>query len=118
MPHAPKTHRPPKRKAPGHQAPRPSPAQRGYGSHWRRLREWFLRQHPLCADPFGFHAEDGRHVVAEQVDHIVPVASGGTNDEENLQGLCSSCHRRKTVLHDGGSGRAKRRMATSKKEEQ
>lgn len=29
------------------------------------------------------------------VDHIVPVAEGGTNDPENLQTLCQSCNSRK-----------------------
>lgn len=30
-----------------------------------------------------------------EVDHIVPVAKGGTNDESNLQPLCHQCHVRK-----------------------
>jgi len=30
------------------------------------------------------------------VDHIVPVALGGTDDLSNLQALCKPCHRRKT----------------------
>lgn len=29
------------------------------------------------------------------VDHILPVAEGGTNDRENLQTLCRSCNSRK-----------------------
>jgi hypothetical protein len=31
-----------------------------------------------------------------EVDHIKPLASGGTNDIKNLQLLCKSCHKEKT----------------------
>ena len=31
-----------------------------------------------------------------QIDHIIPLASGGTNDEDNLQALCKLCHFEKT----------------------
>lgn len=31
-----------------------------------------------------------------QVDHIIPLGNGGSNDEENLQILCVSCHAKKT----------------------
>ena len=30
------------------------------------------------------------------IDHILPLASGGSNDAENLQGICISCHNDKT----------------------
>lgn len=33
---------------------------------------------------------------ANQVDHIRPLAYGGTNYEDNLQSLCTECHREKT----------------------
>lgn len=33
---------------------------------------------------------------AAHVDHIVPLEEGGTDDDENLQVLCSSCHGAKT----------------------
>ena len=31
-----------------------------------------------------------------QIDHILPLANGGTNDEDNLQALCKECHFEKT----------------------
>ena len=109
MPYRAKTHKTPRLNAPCHQPPRPSATQRGYGTAWQRLRKAFLRQRPWCADPFGHHAQDGRRaVLAEHVDHVIPLAAGGTSGEENLQGLCATCHRRKTVLHDGGFGRARK----------
>ena len=86
-------------------APRPTSGARGYGGRWQRLARMFLRRHPLCADPFGVHAAERGIVPAECVDHIVPLRRGGSNDESNLQALCTSCHARKTVLHDGGFGR-------------
>ena len=83
-------------------AERGSAASRGYGANWRRLRRMFLRENPLCEDPYGAHAGP---VVATDVDHIVPRSKGGTDAWENLQSLCASCHSRKTVEQDGGWGR-------------
>jgi len=61
-----------------------------------------LHRCPLCADPFGEHGD--RVVAATEVDHIVPLRAGGTNDAENLQALCKSCHSRKTAIEDGRWG--------------
>ncbi|MCO6436913.1 MAG: HNH endonuclease [Phycisphaerae bacterium] len=100
MPYAPKRHRSmPVIKRVGQ---RPSPSQRGYDRHWQRVRRWYLMKHPLCEDPFNDH--DGRVVAGEVVDHIVPLARGGTHNESNLQTLCASCHSKKTVKYDGGFG--------------
>ncbi|QUI30672.1 HNH endonuclease [Streptomyces alfalfae] len=35
-----------------------------------------------------------------EVDHIVPVARGGTWELDNLWTLCKGCHRRKTYYED------------------
>lgn len=71
-----------------------SASRRGYDARWRRLRGMFIRSHPLCADPFDRHA--GKPIAATDVDHIVPLSSGGTNNWTNLQSLCHSCHSLKT----------------------
>jgi len=37
---------------------------------------------------------------AWDIDHILPIALGGTNEPENLQILCRPCHRSKTNKSD------------------
>jgi 5-methylcytosine-specific restriction protein A len=77
---------------------------RGYDARWRRLRDWFIQQNPLCV----ICERLGKTMQAECVDHIK--AHKGNEelrlDPENLQSLCWSCHSKKTVKHDGGFGNA------------
>ncbi|MET8648422.1 HNH endonuclease [Nocardia aurea] len=42
-----------------------------------------------------------------EVDHVENVKSGGTDDEYNLQVLCSDCHKPKIQV-EAAAGRAKR----------
>lgn len=35
-----------------------------------------------------------------QVDHIIPLAQGGTNDMSNFQTLCAKCNREKSAKLD------------------
>ncbi len=57
----------------------------------------FLRHNPVCLKC---------ERRAEEVDHIIPLARGGTNKWENLQSLCKSCHSKKTIRENRGeSGR-------------
>jgi len=84
---------------------RPTAAARGYGARWRRLRGMVLHREPVCRDPFGIHAKNNEVVASSEVDHIIPLARGGTNKLINLQALCKSCHSKKTILLDGGLGR-------------
>lgn len=80
---------------------RGSPASRGYGPKWRQLRRWYLKRHPLCADPFNEHMLP---TMATVVDHIVPRRQGGSDDLKNLQPLCAGCHNKKTAIEDGRWG--------------
>jgi 5-methylcytosine-specific restriction enzyme A len=70
-------------------AQRPGARQRGYTGQWERRRATFLKKHRwcvICGEP------------AEQVDHIVPVAVGGSMwDEANWQPLCRHHHSAKTM---------------------
>lgn len=74
--------------------------QRGYGSRWRKKRAAVLREEPLCRHCL----ERGETMQSSEVDHIVPKARGGTDERNNLQGLCKTCHSRKTAQQDGGFG--------------
>lgn len=83
-----------------------SSSARGYGARWRRLRERFLFEHPLCEECL----KRGRAVPATDVDHIRPHRGDEALmwDEENLQALCHACHSRKTAAEDGGFGNKER----------
>jgi len=35
--------------------------------------------------------------MGEEVDHILPLASGGSHQDPNLQTLCGDCHKAKTA---------------------
>lgn len=61
------------------------------------IRAAVLRDDPLC--PVCKSA--GRVTLATEVDHIIPLAKGGTDDRSNLQGLCAEHHADKTASDEG-----------------
>lgn len=96
MPTKPKQHKPQgdgKRQSDN----RPSAGRRGYGRRWRKLRLMVLRRDPICVRC--------KCRASTHADHIAPKSRGGDDSFENLQGLCETCHNRKTVVEDGGFGR-------------
>jgi 5-methylcytosine-specific restriction endonuclease McrA len=56
----------------------------------------FLKRKGICSDCTR-KIEAGN---AWDIDHILPLAMGGTNATENLQILCRPCHRSKTTQSD------------------
>jgi 5-methylcytosine-specific restriction protein A len=63
-------------------------------ARWRSVRAAFLRGQPMCVAC----EAAGSLVPARVVDHVVPIKDGGARFEaSNLQGLCVSCHNRKTA---------------------
>ena len=80
---------------------RPNSGVRGYGKDWQRLRAQVMREEPLCRICLkGSHNQHPRVEAAVEVDHIVPVtlAPELRLTRSNLQPLCKSCHRRKTII--------------------
>ncbi|WP_016738784.1 HNH endonuclease [Bacillus sp. FJAT-27238] len=77
-------------------------AKRGYDARWRKARARFLASNPLCRHCF----EQGKVIAATVVDHITPHRGDMVLfwDEKNWQGLCGTCHSRKTAKVDGGFG--------------
>jgi len=89
---------------------RASSTQRGYGYRWQQSRAGYLKRHPLCA-----HCEArGRVTIATDLDHIIPHRGDMALfwDRSNWQGLCASCHSRKTATEDGGFGNVGREINT------
>lgn len=71
-----------------------------YSRTWKRIRDRYIKEHPLCemcqrADKF---------TLAEEVHHVVPLSKGGTHDEGNLMALCTSCHSTITAKEGGRWG--------------
>lgn len=64
---------------------------RRYGRAWKRIRDRYIKSHPLCEQC----EKDGRLTAAEEVHHILPLTCGGSNAQSNLMALCHSCHMKK-----------------------
>lgn len=71
-----------------------------------RTNDWAaLRTRILVRDSFTCRSCNVvAYGLAAHVDHIVPLELGGTDDEANLQTLCSRCHGRKTRSEQRAAG--------------
>lgn len=68
--------------------------ERGYGAQWVKTRERIKRRdNGLCVPCDAA----GRVTLMTEVDHIIPKSLGGTDDDDNLQCICSECHKTKTA---------------------
>jgi len=68
------------------------------GRKWMALRDRALAKTQYrCAECL----RNGRLALAKQVDHIIPLHQGGTDDLDNLEGLCLPCHEAKTARDMG-----------------
>ncbi len=72
-----------------------SAQERTRGRQWMTIRKRLLDNQPLCA----MCSKKDIIKPATEVDHIIPLFKSGTDDMDNLQALCSDCHKIKT-LHD------------------
>ena len=64
---------------------------------WKKLRETYIKEHPLCEDCLN----EGKVVPAEDIHHIrSPFQNGECNkalllDYNNLMALCKQCHNKR-----------------------
>ena len=63
------------------------------GRAGQALRQRRLAQEPLCRDC----ADQGRVTEATTPDHIIPLALGGTDTDDNIRCLCAECHDERTA---------------------
>ncbi len=56
----------------------------------------------IKAQAFAMHGRDCMKCgdVATEMDHIIELDNGGSNDLDNLQPLCRSCHKAKTSRYN------------------
>ena len=77
------------------------------GRPWRRKRARVLARDGYqcqCADC----KATGAVTLADEVDHIVPRAEGGTDDESNLQAINREHHKLKTIAEQRRGARRRR----------
>jgi len=73
--------------------------ERGYGYEWTKKRAYVLaRDGYLCQPCY----RKGKPTPATEVDHITPKSQDGTDDTDNLQAICSTCHKAKTAQEATG----------------
>ena len=84
--------------------PRTQPLSRQRNSHGRiqgragvALRKRRLAQEPLCRDC----KAKGLTTEATVPDHIVPLAQGGADIDDNIRCLCEPCHAKRTAEQFG-----------------
>lgn len=68
--------------------------QKAYGHAWRKRRTRVMRRDAYLCQPC---KRLGRNTQGTEVDHIVGRADGGTDDDDNLQTICNTCHKEKTL---------------------
>ena len=71
-----------------------------YGTKWRKIRNAFVKNHPICE----LCKRKNILIPTEEVHHVIPLSKGGSNDEENIMALCKSYHSRITATEGGRWG--------------
>lgn len=67
--------------------------ERGYGYEWTKVRALVLRIDGYLCQPC---ERAGRPTPATEVDHIIPKSLGGDDSADNLEAICTDCHKDKT----------------------
>lgn len=71
------------------------------GRPWRRKRASILARDKYQCQCEGCKAR-GLITMADEVDHIVPICQGGTDDDSNLRAINTECHKAKTARESQG----------------
>ena len=91
-------------KQPSWRTDKRSSTERGYNGVWRKVRNAYLHEHPLCV----MCQAQGKTVAAGVVDHIVPHRGDSVLmwDTANFQSLCAPHHNSdKQMLERSGKTR-------------
>lgn len=83
-------------------ADRGSRQSRGYGAAWDRIRPQIMKRDNHLCQPC---KRKGRATPAREVDHIIPKALGGDDHPDNLEAICTPCHKVKTKIETGSKPR-------------
>lgn len=76
---------------------------KGSTRRWRtKLRPAVLRRDEGLCQPC---LRAGRYTPGTEVDHIISKANGGTDDLDNLELICTECHKAKTSQERGGASK-------------
>lgn len=94
----------PKRKA--WEQTRSMPVKRVRGRAGQKARAQVIAEEPLCR----ICLTKGRTRKTEIVDHIIPLAWGGSDDRSNKQGLCKPCHDEKSIAERAIDAEQRRRF--------
>lgn len=78
------------------------------GTTLQNIRRKHFAARPLCV----MCEAEGRVTVATELDHIVALTNGGTDTQDNRQGLCSDCHDIKTAQDLGYTPRQRQTIGT------
>ncbi len=73
------------------------------GRKRQEIRQRLLRDNPLCV----VCEKKGRVTLATEIDHTIALVNGGTDTDDNRQGLCADCHASKTRRDLGQSERTR-----------
>ncbi|MNM21452.1 HNH endonuclease [compost metagenome] len=68
--------------------------QRGYDSEWRKLSAAIQKRDRYLCQPC---LKTGCVTPSSATDHVIPKAEGGTDAPQNLQAICTECHKTKTM---------------------
>lgn len=91
MPKKPRQHRPP-RQPRRREDDRPSPARRGYGAQWRRIREQVLTEAGIPRSDWSLYAVDHRPPYNPDIEP--------DHRQYTLVPMRKEAHNRKTAAHD------------------